>query len=209
MPVSEHLCPHRTLAAMAHENPWLALSGRDGDAYDEPYERRAAAGEDVHGEANFMMRLGVRSVLDAGCGTGRITRELARRGLDVVGVDLDERMLNTGKRKAPEVEWHLADLAEIDLDRTFEAVLMAGNVMIFLTPGTEAAVLENLAKHLVPDGLLVAGFQLRPGSLTLDRFDALAAEAGLALVDRFATWDSEPWVEHGNYAVSVMQKRES
>lgn len=194
---------------MALQNPWLAMPGRDGDAYDEPYERGAAAGEDVHGEANFLTRLGVKSVLDAGCGTGRITRELAKRGLEAVGVDLDERMLNTGKRKAPEVEWHLADLVEIDLDRTFEAVLMAGNVMIFLTPGTEGAVLANAAKHLAPGGFLVAGFQLRPDGLTLDRHDALAAQAGLTLVDRFATWDEDPWVPGGNYAVSVHQKRES
>ncbi len=194
---------------MTTQNPWLATPGRDGDAYDEPYERRAAVGEDVHGEANFITRLGVKSVLDAGCGTGRITRELAKRGIDAVGVDLDERMLKTGKRKAPEVEWHLADLAEIDLDRTFEAVLMAGNVMIFLTPGTEGAVLTNAAKHLAPGGFLVAGFQLRPGGLTLERYDALAAEAGLTLVDRFATWDEDPWMPGGNYAVSVHQKRGS
>ncbi len=194
---------------MTIQNPWLAVGGRDGDAYDEPYERRAAAGEDVHGEANFIERLGVKSVLDAGCGTGRITRELARRGIDAVGVDLDERMLGTGIRKSPEIEWHLADLAEIDLDRTFEAVLMAGNVMIFLTPGTESAVLANVAKHLAPGGFLVAGFQLRPGGLTLERYDALAAEAGLTLVDRFATWDEDPWLPGGNYAVSVHQKRES
>ena len=190
------------------ENPWLAMPNRNGDAYDEPYERRAAAGENVHGEADFITRLGVRSVLDAGCGTGRIARELARRGLDVVGVDLDDAMLNTARRKAPEMEWHTADLASIDLGRTFEAILMAGNVMIFLTPGTEGAVLANLARHLDPGGRLVAGFQLRPGGLTLERFDALAAEAGIPLERRFSTWDEEPFVAGGGYAVSVLRKRD-
>lgn len=199
---------HRTLLPMATQNPWLAMPPRDGDAYDETYERRAAAGEDVHGEANFVTALGAKSVLDAGCGTGRITRELARRGIDVVGVDLDERMLATGRRKAPEVEWHLADLETVELGRTFEAVLMAGNVMIFLTPGTEGAVLKNMARHLVPGGHLVAGFQLGPGKLGLERFDGLASEAGMALLERFATWDRDVWVAGGNYAVSVMRKRE-
>lgn len=188
------------------ENPWLAMPNRNGDAYDEPYERRAAAGENVHGEADFITRLGVRSVLDAGCGTGRIARELARRGLDVVGVDLDDVMLNTARRKAPEMEWHTADLASIDLGRTFEAILMAGNVMIFLTPGTEGAVLANLARHLDPGGRLVAGFQLRPGGLTLERFDALAAEAGIPLERRFSTWDEEPFIAGGGYAVSILRK---
>lgn len=192
---------------MAQQNPWLALPGRNGDAYDEPYERRAAAGEDVHGEADFVSRLGVHSVLDAGCGTGRIARELARRGLDVVGVDLDDAMLDTARRKAPEMEWHRADLAEVDLGRTFEAVLMAGNVMIYLTPGSESAVLANMARHLEPGGQLVAGFQLRPGGLTLERFDALGEAAGLVLEQRYATWDEEPFVAGGGYAVSVLRKQ--
>ncbi len=192
---------------MAPENPWLASRTRTGDEYDEPYERRAAAGENVHGEADFVAGLGVRSLLDAGCGTGRIARELHRRGLDVVGVDLDDVMLDTGRRRAPEIEWHTADLATVDLGRTFDCVLMAGNVMIFLTPGTEGAVLANLARHLGPGGMLVAGFQLRPGGLTLERFDALGGAAGLVLERRYATWGEEPWIEGGGYAVSVLRKR--
>lgn len=191
---------------MPETNPWLANRIRDGDAYDEPYERRAAAGEDVHGEANFVCAYGVRSLLDAGCGTGRIAREVARRGLDVVGVDLDPAMLATGMRKAPDIDWHLADLESVELGRTFEAVLMAGNVMIFLTPGTEERVLANMARHLAPGGRLIAGFQLRPGGLNVARYDELAAAAGLALAERFATWDRDPWVEGGGYAVSVHRK---
>jgi SAM-dependent methyltransferase len=186
-------------------NPWLATRSRSGDEHDETYERREAAGENVHGEADFVMRLGVKSVLDAGCGTGRIARELHRRGLDVVGVDLDEQMLATGRRKAPQIEWHVADLETVDPGRTFDAVLMAGNVMIYLTPGTEGAVLANMARHLNPGGVLVAGFQLGPGRLTLEQFDALAREAGFTLAYRYSTWDGEAWVPGGGYAVSVQR----
>jgi 2-polyprenyl-3-methyl-5-hydroxy-6-metoxy-1,4-benzoquinol methylase len=60
-----------------------------GEEYDAQFEVAAAAGKNVHGEADFVESYGVGSVLDAGCGTGRVGRELARRGLDVVGVDLD------------------------------------------------------------------------------------------------------------------------
>ena len=200
-------------------NPWLALGRHDGEEYDARYEQREAAGENVHGEADFIERLNVKSVLDAGCGTGRTARELHRRGLDVVGADLDEEMISVGMRKAPEIEWHCADLETLELGRTFESVLMAGNVMIFLTPSTEGAVLANVARHLQPGGLLVAGFQLKQGAgqlvagfelkpetLTLERFDALAAAAGLSLHRRYATWDEDPWVDGGGYAVSVMRR---
>ena len=191
----------------ATENPWLANRSRDGEAYDATYERREAAGEDVHGEANFVMTYASASVLDAGCGTGRIARELARRGVDIVGVDLDPEMLAVGMRKAPELVWRVGDLETLQLGRTFDVALMAGNVMIFLTPGTEGAVLKNVAEHLAPGGRLIAGFQLQPGKLSLDRYDALALEAGLKLSERFATWDREEWTPGGNYAVSVHRLR--
>lgn len=65
--------------------------------------------------------------------------------------------------------------------------------MIFVTPGTEGRVLENLARHLNPGRILIAGFQLRPGQLDLARFDELGRVAGLELFERFSTWDREGW----------------
>lgn len=196
-------------------NPWLATRNRTGAEYDAPYAARAAAGFDIHGEANFITRLlaeqfptaqAPQRILDAGCGTGRMGIELARRGYLVTGVDLDEVMLSQARQKAPDLVWHQADLATIKLDAQFECIVMAGNVMIFLTPGSEAAVLANMTAHLTADGLLVAAFELNPPSwsnLTLTRYDQLAADAGLTLVKRWAGWDGEVWTGRGNYAVSV------
>ena len=187
-------------------NRWLENRSVSGDSYDATYERRAAAGENVHGEADFVERFAPASVLDAGCGTGRVGRELARRGLDVVGVDLDEAMLDTARQKAPRVDWRLADLATVDLGRSFDAVVMAGNVMIFLAPGSEAAVVANIARHLEPGGLLIAGFQIMPGQLSIERYDEIASLAGLALAERWSTWDRDDWDAHGDYAVSVHRR---
>jgi SAM-dependent methyltransferase len=152
------------------------------------------------------MRFSPRSVLDAGCGTGRVARELARRGLDVVGVDLDDEMLATARRKSPDIPWVTADLASVHLRRSFDAIVMAGNVMIFLTPGTEADVVRNLASHLGRAGVLIAGFQLRPGGLTLDAYDSLAREAGLSVIERWSTWEQAPTAAADTYAVSVHRR---
>jgi SAM-dependent methyltransferase len=189
---------------MASDEPTLwQRTGFDSEAYDAHFEAQAAAGQDVHGEAAFVEQLGVRQVLDAGCGTGRVARELARRGLEVVGVDVDPSMIAVARRKAPELDWRLGDLATVDLARTFECVVMAGNVMLFVAPGTEPAVVANLARHLAPGGRLVAGFQLKFRHITLAQYDALAKAAGLELVERWATWDRDPWRAGGDYAVSV------
>jgi len=189
-----------------NENRWLKNRHITGEVYDAPFEARSRAGENVHGEADFVEALGPKSVLDAGCGTGRVAIERARRGIDVVGVDIDERLLGVAREKAPQLEWHLDDISTVDLGRQFEVIVMAGNVMIFLAPGTEGLVLKNLARHLAPDGLLVAGFQLSMGYLELDEYDRLAEEAGLELVRRYSTWDGDPWYSMSTYAVSVHQK---
>ena len=201
-------------------NPWLATRTRTGQEYDAPYEARAAAGFNVHGEADLLTTLldtktprsGVDTtyhVLDAGCGTGRIAIELARRGVAVIGVDLDAVMLTQAKAKAPYLDWRLGDLATINLDQQFDAVLLAGNVMIYLTPGTEAATLTNLARHLKPGGIVVAAFQLPSPSwstMTLETYDDVAAAAGLTRIERWSTWQQDPWKPGDQYAVSVHQR---
>lgn len=186
-------------------NPWSAL-GRDPDEYDQRFAEEARAGRDMHGEADFVQSLAPASVLDAGCGTGRVAIELARRGLEVEGVDLDATMLSAARRKAPQIPWHQADLAGLDLGRRFGVVVLAGNVMIFLTPGTEADVVAAMARHLAAEGALVAGFRLN-GVLDLRTYDAHCAAAGLELAGRWATWDREPWSETSEYSVSLHKRR--
>ncbi|HVC15409.1 MAG TPA: class I SAM-dependent methyltransferase [Acidimicrobiales bacterium] len=187
---------------MAQGSRWTSSDGERGDDYDERFARLAASGADVHGEAAFVSAFAPETVLDAGCGTGRVAIELARRGIDVVGVDLDPVMLETGRRKAPGLAWVAADLATLELGRRFDLVVAAGNVLVFVAPGTEAAVVARLAAHLVAGGRLVAGFRLDMG-LGLDEYDAMASAAGLSLEDRFATWERAPYVAGGAYAVSV------
>jgi SAM-dependent methyltransferase len=185
-------------------NRWLAEASGRAATYDDHWVELASRGENVHGEADFVFSLQPGSVLDAGCGTGRVAIELARRGVDVVGVDLDPAMLVRARGKAAGLTWVEGDLAEVDLGRRFDVVVLAGNVMIFLEPGTERAVVANLARHLEPGGALIAGFELQPGRYDLRSHDAAAAAAGLSLAERWATWDREPYDPgKGSYAVSV------
>lgn len=196
-------------------NRWLSSADVPrGDDYDARFTTLAQAGQDVHGEADFVASLGGASVLDAGCGTGRVAIELARRGVDVVGIDLDSAMLAVARRKAPHLPWYEGDIATIELTmleapaqrRLFDAIVLAGNVMIFLVPGSEATVVSNLARHLASGGALVAGFQLISGGLTLAHYDAYAARAGVVLAERWATWDRQPWSPTSDYAVSVHRR---
>jgi SAM-dependent methyltransferase len=177
----------------------------DGDRYQQRFDELAASGVEVHGEADFVADLGPTVVLDAGCGSGRVGIELARRGIEVVGVDADRSMLATARRLAPHVTWIDADVADLDLDRGFDVVVMAGNVVLFTAPGTQAALVAGCARHLAPDGALVAGFQLDQG-YGIDRYDLDCVDAGLTLDQRWSTWSRELFPGDGTYAVSLHRR---
>jgi 2-polyprenyl-3-methyl-5-hydroxy-6-metoxy-1,4-benzoquinol methylase len=194
---------------------WQDTDAPRGESYDARWARLAASGASVHGEADFVDALlteaGGRHVLDAGCGTGRVAIELSRRGHSVVGIDADAGMLDVARGKDPESTWMLADLADLsasggaNFNSPFDVILLAGNVMIFLTPGTESRVVHGLVDHLAPAGSLVAGFTIRSDRLQLAEYDRLAGAAGLELSARWATWDREPY-DGGDYAVSVHRR---
>ncbi|HUY66347.1 MAG TPA: class I SAM-dependent methyltransferase [Acidimicrobiales bacterium] len=174
----------------------------DGDRYQRRFDDLAASGVDVHGEADFIERFHPASVLDAGCGTGRVARELARRGIEVLGVDVDTSMIDTARRLAPELNWVVADLSTLETNRRFDLVVMAGNVLLFTPEGTQADLVRSCARHIAEGGHMVAGFGLDRG-YDLTEYDRHCHQAGLALEGRWATWEGEPWTGSGTYAVSV------
>lgn len=177
----------------------------EGEAYQARFDARAAQGIDVHGEATFVRSFDPRSVLDAGCGTGRVAIELARHGVEVVGVDADRSMLAEARRRGPGLTWIEADLATLGLGRDFDVVVVAGNVPLFCPLTSRAALVRACAAHVAPGAHLVAGFQLERG-YTLEEWDEGCADAGLQLVARWSTWDREPFEWHAGYAVSVHRR---
>jgi SAM-dependent methyltransferase len=178
----------------------------DGDEYQARFDELVEQGFDVHGEADFVASCEPAAVLDAGCGTGRVAIELARRGIEVVGVDISSSMIQTAQVLGPELDFRIADLAELDLGRTFDAVVLAGNVPLFAEPGTQPRLIAGCARHVAPGGVLIAGFQLDRG-YTLAEYDDSCRAEGLTLLDRFATWERGPFSAAGDYAVSVHQRR--
>ncbi|GAB2687945.1 class I SAM-dependent DNA methyltransferase [Thalassiella azotivora] len=192
-------------------NRWLAeTGGTRGAQYAARFDALEASGADVHGEADFVDRLlepGSR-VVDGGCGTGRVGRELARRGHRVVGVDLDGSMLAEARRRAPDLTWHHADLLDVaaeDVDAPVDAVVLAGNVVVYLTPGTEQDVVAHLAGWLRPGGLLVAGFAA-DREVTPRRYRECCAAAGLTEVAAHAGWDGAPEDLTSGYVVLVHRR---
>ena len=187
---------------------WFTAHGEGhADWYIERFRRMAADGTDLDGEARFldaMLGRGSR-VLDAGCGPGRISGALHARGHRVVGVDVDPALIAAARVDHPGPRYEVADLAELALDEEpFDAAVLAGNVLVFVAPGTETDVLRRVAGHVVVDGFVITGFHVNR-ELSLRRFDACVTEAGLRVEHRFATWDLRAWRDDADFAVTVLR----
>ena len=180
--------------------------------YIERFRRMAAEGADLAGEARLidaMLRRGAR-ILDAGCGPGRVGAELAARGHDVVGVDVDPELIAAAEADHPGPRWLVADLAELDLvalgeEELFDAAVIVGNVLAFVAPGTEALILARVAERVRADGVVVIGFGLDRGYPLAD-LDDHAKAAGLRKEHRFATWDLRPFNDDASFAVTIFRR---
>lgn len=179
--------------------------------YIERFRTMEREGADLGGEARLvdaMVPRGAR-ILDAGCGPGRVGAFLHAAGHTVVGVDVDPALIAAATQDHPGPHWIVGDLATLDLaargePEPFDAIVSAGNVMVFLAPGTEAQVLRRLAAHLTADGKIITGFHTNRELAVADFDDAVTA-AGLVVEHRFATWDLRAWHDDADFAVTVLR----
>jgi SAM-dependent methyltransferase len=101
-------------------------------------------------------------ILDIGCGTGRHTVELARRGYKMTGLDLSLGMLAEARKAelaaGVEVEWIHADATRFETDKTFDAALSLCEGAFGLLGqdadprGHDLAILRNMKRSLKPGG---------------------------------------------------------
>lgn len=104
-------------------------------------------------EVDFLIEeLGISpgaSVLDVGCGTGRHTIELARRGYLVTGLDMSSGMLAQAEKAAKEaqvsVQWVKSDATSFSLNEKFDAAICLCEGSFGLLDGSEEAIAHPLA----------------------------------------------------------------
>ena len=141
-------------------------------------------------------------VLDAGCGPGRHSLELARRGIAVVGVDASPDFVALARDAAGAeagdlpVEFHEADVRDLTYDREFDAVICICQGGFGLLGGhdSELDVVTRLATALRPGGRL-----------------ALSAFSSYFVVRHLEpdeTFDAEFAVNHENAIVRDAEGRE-
>jgi len=134
------------------------------DNYSETYDKESFT-QGTIGEVDFIEQEinfdKSKRILDIGCGTGRHAIELAKRGYQVVGVDLSESQLNRAKQKAKaagvNIDFIQKDARELNFENEFELVIMIceGAFSLMETDEMNFAILQGATRALKSNGKFI------------------------------------------------------
>ncbi len=141
--------------------PWYeSLFENYGMKYDKESFTQGTIGECdfIEKEINFNKNI---KILDIGCGTGRHSIELAKRGYRVTGIDLSHSLLKRAKEKAKKfkikVDFKKADARNLTFQREFDLVIMLceGAFPLMETDEMNYQILHNASKALKQKGKFI------------------------------------------------------
>ena len=110
-----------------------------------------------------------RSVVDAGCGSGRMTRLLASLGVDVSGIDMSPGMIDVARRTYPELSFGVAELADLPYTDGQLGGVFAWYSIIHSPPKDLPRIFAEFFRVLVPGGHALLSFQVGEGHRHLSR----------------------------------------
>lgn len=109
-----------------------------------------------------------RTMLELGCGTGRYSREFARLGYAVDGVDLSETMLAEARKSGSDnLNFLCGDMRSVRMGKKYDAVTALFHVMSYQTTNRDVLdTLTTIKEHLTPQGVACFDFWYGPAVLT-------------------------------------------
>ncbi|MFD2372036.1 class I SAM-dependent methyltransferase [Brevibacillus sp. GCM10020057] len=143
------------------EEEWFERSFREDYVLVYRHRDDAAADSEV---ANLLARLPIKPtgrVLDLCCGNGRHSRALARRGYEVVGVDLSPVLLKLAEEQNsyPNLRFVRCDMREITFREEFDIVVnLFTSFGYFSTDEENETVVRNMARALKKGGEVVIDY---------------------------------------------------
>lgn len=138
------------------------------DAFDKFYSAKRGEAEAEFLVRTLRMKKGNR-VLDLACGQGRHVISLAKRGMNVVGVDASAYLLEIAKQRAKEakvdVNFLREDMRAYYKNEEYDTILILGNSFGYFDDEDNERVLSNVARSLKIGGRFVLDLPNTPGML--------------------------------------------
>jgi SAM-dependent methyltransferase len=157
------------------------------DLYDHQYDLYR---DDLHFYGGLAERAGGQ-ILEIGSGTGRVTAHLARRGVQVTGLEPSGGMIAYAQARAEREKTQLdivqGDMKTFSLGRTFALCIAPFNALMHLyTPNEQLQAMLNIRAHLQPGGQFVFDLSVpRYGATNTVRHEGETYHTGSNRTDLF------------------------
>lgn len=134
------------IADEVNKNTWNA------NLYDQYHSFVSKYGNDL---VELLAAKNGERILDLGCGTGDIAKILYDKGIDIIGIDNSETMIQQAKVKYPEVTFLVKDATSLGYENAFDAVFSNATLHWVKTP---EKALHSIFNSLKQGGRFVAEF---------------------------------------------------
>jgi ubiquinone/menaquinone biosynthesis C-methylase UbiE len=149
----EAMAPDADRIRSSYDAMALAYDEQLGDELDhKPLDRALLSA--------FLELVGAGTVGDVGCGPGHVTRAIAQRHPDVVGVDLSPVMVDVARLRAPELSFLAGSMLALPVRDAAWAGAVALYAVINLAEHERAAAFSELARVVRPGGWLLVSFHV-------------------------------------------------
>ena len=144
------------MKAATHQSAKPSHYNKGAEHYDEFNEEKSKAINEFI--ESILKKHKVKSVVDLTCGTGSQVFWLAKRGFEIIGTDINAKMLQVAKNKALDKKLNLkfikGDMRATQLGE-FDAAITIFNAVGHLTKDDFEKAMRNIHSNLKPDGLYI------------------------------------------------------
>ena len=166
--------------------------------YNRIAEKFSKARSRIWEEVRFLFDDYIRpgdKVLDLGCGNGRFFEILKDKGIDYIGVDFSEKLIEIAKKRFPEAKFLVADALNLPFPNNFFDKVYAIAVLHHI-PSKEfrQRFLEETKRVLKPGGLLILTvwkIKTKNNLLSVIKYTILKLIGKLDWGDTFESWDKK------------------
>ena len=173
-------------------------------------EQRTSAEASAVG--GFLQSRGCNSVLDLGCGDGRIARALTAQGMDVVGIDIDGKAIGRALMNCPEgrarpsfLVWPLENIDAALPGATFSAALLMYAALPWSRESELASCLVRIRQCLCPGGLLILDTVAPTRRRDVDRVSVLTDRFALTSLGVRTAIRTRRWCSADNREITGFQ----
>ena len=147
-------------------------------------------------------------ILDIGCADGKIVKQLHIRGYQATGLDISEELLRIARVNAPESQFILGDMRELNLPPIYDAVISKDVFCHLLNLEELTSVFKKVYEVINDNGLFVfttpcAEFiwrqTLRKGAPDFESFNTCEVRDRYVYVERYYNYNQEEKIREGKF----------